>query len=476
MVFPKDAFLTATPESQGVRSGDIRAALEAIRAAGKDIHSMLVLKNGYLISETYFSPYNEHMPHAMYSCSKTFTSMLIGIAQGKGLLSVEDRVASFFPDKLPEDSSDNLLAMRIRDLLSMSAGNDQDTYPAMTSSTEDWVKIFLSRPVEHEPGTFFRYNTGATYMLSAILTKVTGKTALQLANEWLFAPIGLGRARWESSPQGISLGGTGLHLTPRQMARFGLLLLNEGQWDGEEVVPRGYVLEAQKKHIGTENHIQHPAWCAGYCWQMWRCDFDAFRADGMGGQFITVLPDASAVVVFTSALGADIVYPMDVVREYLAPALRASADSIPENVEEQAALTACSESLAHPVKGPVPAAAETAVPWGKRIHLQEKLLGLASSFTLERDCMLVQTDYGSGRLGFGWGAPVLSYDEVTYMRRFILRPSLMASFGDCFTLRMNAYGQPFTVWFDMRFSQGKVEIAQRATMLLEQKTIVGTYE
>jgi len=228
MVFPKNDFCRATPESQGVKSSAISAALEAIRASGKDIHSMLVLKNGYLISETYFAPYNENTKHSMFSCSKTFTSMLIGIAQGKGLLKLSDKVASFFSDKLPEEPSENLLNMTIRDLLHMATGNDQDTYGYMTRSGEDWVKMFLARPVEHVPGTFFRYNTGATYMLSAILTKLTGKTALELANEWMFDEIGIRFAKWDASPQGISQGGTGLHLTPRQMARFGLLLLNNG--------------------------------------------------------------------------------------------------------------------------------------------------------------------------------------------------------------------------------------------------------
>ena len=473
MVFPKDTFQTATPESQGVESKAIRAALEAIRDTGKDIHSLLVLKNGYLISETYFAPYTAWQPHAMYSCSKTFTSMLVGVAQGKGLLSVEDTVASFFPEDLPEEPSENLMAMRIRHLLSMTTGNDQDTFPAMRSCPKNWTRAFLSCPVEHEPGTFFRYNTGATYMLSAILTKLTGKTALQLAEEWIFQPIGLGRACWETSPDGVSLGGTGLHITPRQMARFGLLLLNEGQWERKEVIPRAYVLEAQKKQIDTSNHIPHPDWCAGYCWQMWRCSFNAFRADGMGGQFITVLPDANAVVVFTSALGSDIVYPMDVVRERLAPALRGAEEPIPEAQGDQNALVACSEALAHPARGVVPEAAEQAVPWGKRIQLREKLLGFVSALTIDRDGVRAETDCGSARLAFGWGAPVLSGEEVPFMR-MTLRPSLMATFTDCFTLRMNAHGQPLTAWFEMRFDEDRVVISQRATMVLPEKTIEGT--
>lgn len=475
MVFPKNDFCRATPESQGVKSSAISAALEAIRASGKDIHSMLVLKNGYLISETYFAPYNENTKHSMFSCSKTFTSMLIGIAQGKGLLKLSDKVASFFPDKLPEEPSENLLNMTIRDLLHMATGNDQDTYGYMTRSGEDWVKMFLARPVEHVPGTFFRYNTGATYMLSAILTKLTGKTALELANEWMFDEIGIRFAKWDASPQGISQGGTGLHLTPRQMARFGLLLLNNGNWNGKQLIPEEYVREAQEKKIDTNNHIDHPDWCSGYCYQMWRCSYGAYRADGMGGQFIVMLPDANAVVVFTSALGSDIVFPMDVTHEYLAGALR-GAEVLPENEGEQAKLAALSKEFALPGGGEIPAEAMANVPWGKKIALSEKLLGVADSITLYGGRFVLGTRFGAMDFAFKWGAPVLAERGIPlFGRRRGGKVSCMAKWEDgALVLRVNVLEEPATAYVSLRFEDGKAKIEVTSTAFIPAQTLEGT--
>lgn len=476
MVFPKNDFLRATPESQGVNSSAIIAALEAIRASGKDIHSMLVIKNGYLISETYFAPYTESTKHSQFSCSKTFTSMLIGIAQGKGLLKLSDKVASFFPDKLPENPSENLLKMTIRDLLHMATGNDQDTYGYMTRSGDDWVKVFLSRPVEHEPGTFFRYNTGATYMLSAILTKVTGKTALELANEWIFDFIGVRGAVWDASPQGISQGGTGLHLTPRQMARFGLLLLNKGNWDGKQLIPEEYVLEAQEKKIDTNNHIDHPDWCSGYCYQMWRCSFGAFRADGMGGQFITVFPDANAVVVFTSALGSDIVFPMDVANKYLARALR-NSDELDENPEKQEELAAISRECALPGGKEIPCDAVKNIPWGKKIALSKPLMGMVKSVTIYGSRIVMETARGSMSFQYKWGGPVLAPMALPIMGRGRGRKmSFMGNWqGSSFVLRMNLLEEPATAYIRFRFEDGKAHIELKATVFIPEQKIEGTY-
>ena len=234
MIYPQADFARSTPEAQGIASAAIEAMLRDIRDTGADIHSMLIMRRGHLVFEHYFAPYAADTPHAMYSCSKTFTSMLIGIAQDKGLLSVKDRVLSFFPEETVESPSENLAAMTIEDLLMMGSGNAQDTMPAMaevmSQPDADFVSVFLNRPVEYRPGTHFVYNTGATYMLSAILTKVTGRTALELANEWLFEPMGIEGATWETCPRGVSLGGTGLHITPRDMLKMGMLLLGRGRW------------------------------------------------------------------------------------------------------------------------------------------------------------------------------------------------------------------------------------------------------
>lgn len=321
MYFPGTDFVRKAPHEMGVSEKAISTALRHIAESRKDIHSMLILRDGALVFEHYFDPYTPADEHAMYSCSKTFTSMCVGIAAGKGLLKLTDRVVDFFPE-IEYENTENLQKMTIRDLLCMGSGHGLDTYGNMQMSGGNWPKVFLNQVVDHEPGGHFVYNTGATYMCSAILTKVTGKTALELADEWIFRKIGIEKPNWLTCPQGISQGGTGLFLKPRDMARMGLLISNNGVWNGEQIIPAEYIAEASRKQI--DNSITgnpDPNWTEGYGYQMWRCTFGAFRADGMGGQYIVMLPEKKLVVVFTSALGGDIGYPLNVIENDLLPGI-----------------------------------------------------------------------------------------------------------------------------------------------------------
>lgn len=321
MYFPGSDFVRKTPHEMGVSEKAISTALKHIAESRKDIHSMLILRDGALVFEHYFDPYTASDAHAMYSCSKTFTSMCVGIAVGKGLLKLTDRVVDFFPE-VTYENTENLQKMTIRDLLCMGSGHGEDTFAGMLGGKESWPKVFLNQIVDHEPGGHFVYNTGATYMCSAILQKVTGRTALDLADEWIFQKIGIEKPNWLTCPEGVSQGGTGLYLKPRDMARMGLLISNNGVWNGEQVIPAEYIAEASKKQI--DNSITgnpDPNWTEGYGYQMWRCVFGAFRADGMGGQYIVMMPEKKLVIIFTSALGGDIGYPLNVIEDDLLPGI-----------------------------------------------------------------------------------------------------------------------------------------------------------
>ena len=417
MIYPQADFARSTPEAQGIASAAIEAMLRDIRDTGADIHSMLIMRRGHLVFEHYFAPYAADTPHAMYSCSKTFTSMLIGIAQDKGLLSVKDRVLSFFPEETVESPSENLAAMTIEDLLMMGSGNAQDTMPAMaevmSQPDADFVSVFLNRPVEYRPGTHFVYNTGATYMLSAILTKVTGRTALELANEWLFEPMGIGGATWETCPRGVSLGGTGLHITPRDMLKMGMLLLGRGRWKNRQLVSPEYIAAAQQKHIENRSGDpdQDPNWAAGYGYQMWRCCFGAYRADGMGGQFIVVMPRQEMVVVFTSALGGDkpIGYPLWLIEHKLLPGVFDRPQVYGEDAAQS--LAALSAQLSAPAAQAMPEAAK-GFPFGKRIAFNQKLFGPNGpklyALTVTEDCVRIEQETGTVEAEYSWGAPKLN--------------------------------------------------------------------
>lgn len=289
-----------SPEELGVSPLKISDFLSEMQSRSIELHSFMLLRHGCVAAEGWWAPYEPQLPHMLFSLSKSFTSTAIGIAVQEGKLSVEDTVISFFPDDLPEEVSPNLAAMRIKHLLMMGTGHAADTTDELHSSADgNWVRAFLKLPVEHEPGTFFMYNTGATYMLSAILQKAAGETLLQYLEPRLFKPLGIMNPTWESCPRGINTGGYGLKITTEDIARFGQLYLQKGMWQGERLLSPAWIEEATSKQI--ENGAGGDSdWAHGYGYQFWRCQHGVYRGDGAFGQFCIVLEDLDAVIAITA--------------------------------------------------------------------------------------------------------------------------------------------------------------------------------
>ena len=308
--------------------------LEAVGKAEQDLHSVMVLQHGKVIAERWLSEGAWNKPHVMNSVSKTFTATAIGFAAAEGLLKVTDKVISFFPDKLPATVSPNLEKLEIRHLLTMSGGHDTDpTRKAQAAKDEDWVRIFLNTPFEHEPGTFFCYNSLGTYVLSAIVQKVTGQKVVDYLYPRLFRPLGIVGVHWEESPQGINCGGWGLYIRTEDMAKMGQFLLQKGQWNGKQLLPASWVEEATTTKVASVPAGVRPEkakelgltaknsdWVQGYGYQMWRCRHDAVRADGANGQYIILLPEKDAVIVTTAHIG-DMQAEINLIWKYLLPAL-----------------------------------------------------------------------------------------------------------------------------------------------------------
>ena len=216
----------------------------------------------------------------------------------------------------------------------MNCGHDTDPTRAVREKKDaDWVKEFLAWPVEHKPGTFFCYNSVGTYMLSAIVQKVTGEKIVDYLWPRLFRPLGIVNVRWEESPQGVNTGGWGLYLKTEDLAKMGLLLLQDGKWQGKQLLPEGWVKEASAAQVPSLPAGVRPEWLKkmkmtpknsdwlqGYGYQMWRCRHNAFRADGANGQYILVLPDKDAVIVVTAHL-PDMQSELNLIWKYLLPAL-----------------------------------------------------------------------------------------------------------------------------------------------------------
>jgi len=217
------------PEEQSVSSKAILDFVNGLETEGLGVHSFLVLRHGKVIAEGTWSPYNEEHPHILNSLSKSFTSTAIGLAIEEGKLSLDDAVISFFPEYMTDEIEKNMSNLKVQHLLSMSTGHDEDTTPYLRRSNE-WVKEFFNIPIVHEPGTHFLYNTGATYMLSAILTKATGTMLLDYLESRLFEPLGMTDITTTTCPNGIHFGGSGMRVKIEDIAKFGMLYLQKGVW------------------------------------------------------------------------------------------------------------------------------------------------------------------------------------------------------------------------------------------------------
>ena len=343
------ALETGAPEEQGVSS---RAVLDWVGAAEREadaLHSFVLVRHGKIIAEGWWAPYEKDRPHMLYSLSKSFTSTAIGMAVDEGRLNLDDKVVSFFPDKAPAQPSENLSRMRVRDLLCMGSGNHSDTLPPMKDGSEaDWIKVFLAQPVEHEPGTYFCYNTGATYMLSAILQKTTGQKVLDYLTPRLFEPLGIQNATWEVSPQGIQTGGYGLKVKTRDIAALGQLYLRKGDWNGKRLLSETWVGLATSKQIANGDDPDSD-WNQGYGFQFWRCRNNAYRGDGAFGQYCVVMPDQEAVLAITGGLG-DMQQVLNLAWKHLLPAMRPEPLAADPAARSQLANKLASLTL-RPVKG-----------------------------------------------------------------------------------------------------------------------------
>jgi CubicO group peptidase (beta-lactamase class C family) len=337
------------PEQQGIASAAVLQWVEAIEQQINELHSFMLLRHGNVIAEGWWSPYGRDIPHMIFSLSKSFTSTAVGLAVSEGLFTVDDSVLSFFPDETPTEVSDLLAAMQVRHLLSMSTGHAEDTWmPMVLHEEQNWLKAFFEVPVRHEPGTHFLYNTGATHILAAIVEKKTGMKLVDYLQPRLFEPLGITNPRWEESPQGIALGGTGLNITTEDIAKFGQLYLQKGMWQGKQLLPEAWIAEATTAHIANGTDIDSD-WNQGYGYQFWRCRHNAYRGDGAFGQYCIVMPEQDVVLAITGGVD-DMQEPLNLVWNILLPAMQ--TESLPEDTAAHTTLSAKLSSLSRlPVQG-----------------------------------------------------------------------------------------------------------------------------
>ncbi|MFJ9536122.1 serine hydrolase domain-containing protein [Streptomyces sp. NPDC101225] len=296
---------SSDPAAQGVDAAGVHAFLDAVEAA-PDIepHSLMILRHGRLVASGWWGPYTAERPHLLYSLSKSFTATAAAIAAGEGLLRLDDPVISYFPEFDADITDPRSRAMLVRHVASMASGHEAETLPrALATDRADMVRGFLLVPPERDPGTVFAYNQPATYSLAAIVQRVTGQSLTEYLRPRLLDPIGIGTVAWLRDRAGRELGFSGLHAATDAVARLGQLYLQDGVWEGERLLPEGWVAEASRPHIDNGDGTPEGArsdWQQGYGFQFWNSRH-GYRGDGAYGQFCLVLPDHDAVVATTAA-------------------------------------------------------------------------------------------------------------------------------------------------------------------------------
>jgi CubicO group peptidase (beta-lactamase class C family) len=370
--WPAERWRTATPESQGLSSAEMARIFDFVAASDIQIHSMLLIRHGYLVLEAYFFPCTADTLHDICSCTKSVSSTLIGIAIDQGKIrSVKESITDLFPGRTWQNDTSGKRRITLEDILTMTSGMD---YPllgeprlAPMRKSPDMVQAVLDLPMLAEPGTVFGYNSGGSHLLSAIVTLRTGMRAEDFARESLFEPIGIRAWSWPSTG-GISHGWGDLKLRSTDMARIGYLFLKNGRWNGKQVVSSRWVQEAIRRHAD-------PGGTAGYGYQWWlQKDPPRFEALGRAGQRITVIPQLDVVMVVTGG-GFE---PKDV-GDRMGAALR-SDRAIPEDPARYAVLQRkVAEAAAPPAARavpPLPAAAREIS--GRRYVMDKNDMDLAS--------------------------------------------------------------------------------------------------
>jgi len=319
-----------SPESQGILSEDLDRMVDYIDSNHVAIHSVVIYKNGTIPYEKYFDPFNKNILHNIKSTSKGIISALTGIALHEGYIdSLEESVLSYFPEYEVDDST-NKSEITIRDLLTMSAGLkwEENNLNSMYTFFVDKriAKRVLNLKLVNEPGTTFNYNTGLTHLLSVIISKASGMSTQEFAENYIFEPLNIQNVHWDTDREGYHIGGSELFLTSRAMTKFGVMYLNEGEYMGRQIIPKDWVTESKTTQMEGFFHGANIKY--GYLWWLdignplftYLNDDSRYLAMGARGQRIFICPELDAVVVITADEANEAQCDM-LIRDFIFPAL-----------------------------------------------------------------------------------------------------------------------------------------------------------
>ena len=286
------------PEEAGVSSAGILKCLKSWEEDLIPVHSLMVLRHGKVVSEVYYEPVKKGELHRMYSETKSFTAVAIGCLIGNGIIRLNDSITKYFPEYLPDPLPEWVEQTTIKDMLEMQSCHSVTTYK--TDWSKNWVKSFFTVKPDHAPGTVFSYDTSSSHTLCALVEKLTGKKMLDYLREKCLDEIGFSKEAYiREDPFGVSWGGSGLMATTEDMARFALLLMNKGKWEGKQLVPEWYMEEACDGHVPNLIHGDTPDDVTGYGYQIWKMR-NGFACRGKGGQLAVCIPEKDLICITTA--------------------------------------------------------------------------------------------------------------------------------------------------------------------------------
>lgn len=401
-------FPRSTPAAQGMSSRSIGALLDWFEQRAVEGHSIMVVRHGHVVAEGWWTPYSADRPTLLYSVTKSFTSIAVGLVISDGLLALDDRVVDVLPDHVPDDVSEQGRRITVHHLLSMTVGHGTDSLTeAWEREPGDLVNGFLRVPFSEVEGSRFVYDNATTFLLARIVERVSGRDLRELLDERLFRPMGIDHAEWDRVASGKAFGFHGLHLTTEAVAAFGELLLRGGRWGDQQLVPREWVELATRPHSDIPPVEDDSA--RGYGYQFWISE-NGFYADGAFGQHCVVIPALDLVVVVTSHNTRTSATP-DAVWDCLVPGVdhpgSARDDEILADRLRRLSfpLVAGSAEPGRSAEATIIAAADSALPAGSTVLVEPVDGGWRLHFASIRD---VEVGYGEWRESSPLGRPVVA--------------------------------------------------------------------
>ena len=287
-----------SPAAAGINAAALAKFIGAVNDQGLHLHSVMVVRNGQVAYEDFRAPYTPHDPHILYSVSKSISAIAAGFAVEEGLFSIHSRVADLLPELRVYDQHENLEKLRVFHLLTNTAG--KSIAVTVDRQKKQWVQDFAEGKWEYTPGESFNYCNENMYLLSAILRRLTGECITDYLMPRLFAPLGIARPHWEGDGCGVECGGWGLHLRTEDLMKIAMCFLDEGKFQGKQVIPAAWVKAASAKQVDCSNNSEEPDGSNGYGYCIWHNAFPGlFRFDGMFSQFAWIFPAQNACVVTT---------------------------------------------------------------------------------------------------------------------------------------------------------------------------------